>query len=120
MEFDIEPMSFRKKKGSGVKWLFAAALVGAAGFGAVKLKLIPSQSAPIAPAAAVSPVPPPIETAQPAAPVVNTPVVAPAPTPDRQLADDVKQRLAVADKALAKKQQAKQQLQQTRAASTRS
>jgi hypothetical protein len=111
MDFDLEPVNFGRKRHPG-RWLFAAALVGAAGFGAVKYNLIPisqGDATPVAPAAAspvpqadIAPAPQP-----PPAPVATTP---PAPEPAKTaLTDDVKARLANADKSLADKQKAKQQ-----------
>jgi hypothetical protein len=119
MDFDLEPVNFGKKRRPG-RWLFAAALIGAAGFGAVKYNLIPTSqgdSVPVAPVAAASPVPQadiaPAPQAPPPAPVATTP---PAPDPKNALSDDQRARLASADKNLADKQKAKQQqLQQKRA-----
>jgi len=123
MEFDLDPVSFKKKR-SGGKMLFAAAVVGAVAFGAVKYGLVQvpqGGSDPAANAAAVSPVPPSdmaATRAQPASPpaIVDIPAT-PKPDPAKVLPDDVKQRLANADKALAERQRAKQQqLQQSRSA----
>jgi hypothetical protein len=127
MDFDLEPLDFGKKRRPG-RWLFAAALIGAAGFGAVKYNLVPVANLIAASQNNASPVPPsvaaiplPVETTAappqtpPPAPVATTP---PAADPSKALGDDVKQRLADADKKLAAKQKAKQQqLQQRHAAS---
>jgi hypothetical protein len=131
-ELDLdEQVDFGRKKRSGGKWLFAAALIGAAGFGATKYKLLPfpqASSTPVVNAMAASPVPPP-EVAAPTppppapAPVATTPPAAPAPetVPAKAtVADEVKQRLAAADKALAERQKAKQQQLQQRHSATRS
>jgi hypothetical protein len=120
MDFDLEPVNFGKKRHPG-RWLFAAALIGAAGFGAVKYNLVPtlqSNASPVPPSVAAIPLP--VETAAapqtpPPAPVATTP---PAPEPAKNLNDDVKQRLAEADKKLAAKQKAKQQQAQTRHAAS--
>jgi hypothetical protein len=113
MDFDIEPVNFGRKKHPG-RWLVAAALVGAAGFGAVKYNLVPiahdePAAAAVPPSIAAIPLP-----VDPPAPAAVTPPPTPAaatPAPDTKpaLADDVKDRLAKADKALAAKQAAKQQ-----------
>ncbi len=123
MDFDIEPVNFGRKKHPG-RWLVAAALVGAAGFGAVKYNLVPiahNEAAAVVPpsvAAIPLPVDPPAAAAQmpPSTPAAATP---PADTKPA-LADDVKERLAKADKALASKQQAKQQQMQQKHAGGRS
>src|SRR5262249_50097214 len=39
MEFDLEPVNFRRKKRSGARWFFAAAVIGA-GFGALQFGLV--------------------------------------------------------------------------------
>ena len=111
-------MDFGKKRHPG-RWLFAAVLVGAAGFGAVKYNLVPIPQTDAPAAAAVSPVPPPVEVAPTPPP---TPVAAtPPPEPAKVLTDDVKARLANADKSLADKQKQKQQqLQQRHSAAPRS
>jgi hypothetical protein len=123
MDFDLEPVNFGKKRHTG-RWLFAAALIGAAGFGAVKYNLVPtsltslSNASPVPPSVAAIPLP--VETVAapqtpPPAPVATTP---PAPEPAKTISDDVKQRLADADKKLAAKQKAKQQQLQQRHASS--
>src|SRR5882762_1216792 len=75
MEFDLDDVEFRPKKRSGGRWLFAAALIGAAGFGAVKYRVVPMPqfaATQTMTAVAASPVP--------AAPEpVAAPVVAPDP-----------------------------------------
>jgi hypothetical protein len=123
MDFDIEPVNFGRKRRPG-RWLFAAALIGAAGFGAVKYNLIPtSQSEAPALAPAIAAIPLPQTDIAPApqpppAPVATTP---PAPEPPKPaLTDDVKARLASADKNLADKQKAKQQQLQQRHSASRS
>jgi len=128
MEFDLEPISFRPKKRSGARWLIAAALIGGAGFGAVKSGLVkvPELSAPAATAAAASPVPqadiaPPPTAPSPPSAATLSPIGTSDPARDKALSDDVKQRLANADKALAQKQKQKQEmLQQRRSAAPRS
>jgi hypothetical protein len=122
MDFEIDNVDFGKKK-HPVRWMFAAVLVGAAGFGAVKYKLvpIPTDSTPAVNAALAMPLPPAEPVAAPTPQPPPTPVAAPAPDPAKALPDDVKARLASADKQLADKQKARQQkLQQRRAASPRS
>jgi len=121
MDFEVDRVDFGRKK-HPIRWMFAAALVGAAGFGAVKYKLIPipTDSTPMN-AAITSPVPPSEPAATPTPETPPMPVAAPAPEPAKVLPDDVKARLASADKSLADKQKARQQqLQQRRAASPRS
>jgi hypothetical protein len=106
MEFDLEPVSFKKKR-SGGKMLFAAALIGAAGFGAVKYGLVQSPSSgPAVNAPAASPVPPSDMAVQPATPPPAVEVPA-APKPDPA-------------KALAEKQKVKQQQAQQHRAAPRS
>jgi hypothetical protein len=123
MDFDLEPVNFGRKRRPG-RWLVAAALVGAAGFGAVKYNLIPaSQSDTPALPAAVAAIPLPVETAAtPPATPTPPPAAAPAPEPAKPaLNDDVKARLASADAKLAEKQKQKaQQAAQRHAASPRS
>jgi hypothetical protein len=122
MDFELDRVDFGKKK-HPIRWMFAAALVGAAGFGAVKYKLvsIPFDMTPAVNAAITNPVPPSEPVAAPTPQPPPTPVAAPPPEPTKALPDDVKARLATADKALADKQKARQQqLQQRRAASPRS
>ncbi len=123
LDFDLDSVDFGRKKSSGGKWLFAAVLLGAAGFGAVKAKLVRLPDLdPGAPAAAamLSPVPAEtVATPPPASPppVAAAPTPAPEPAKETILADDVKQRLAAADKTLAEKQKQKQiQRQQSRPA----
>jgi hypothetical protein len=122
MEFDLEPVNFGRKKRSTGKWLFAAAVIGAAGFGATKYNLLPStpsNASPMVNAALAMPLPTPEATVAPTppppAPVAAAPVET---TPAKALPDDVKQRLANADKKLADKHKAKQQQAQTRHASS--
>jgi len=125
LDFDLDSVDFGRKKRSGGKWLFAAALLGAAGFGAVKAKLVrlpDLDPAHFATASMPSPVPvdtiaAPTPVAPPPAVAAPTPVPAPEPAKETLLADDVKQRLAAADKTLAEKQKQKQvQRQQSRPA----
>jgi hypothetical protein len=124
MEFDLEPVNFRRKKRSGAKMLFAALLVGGAGFGAVKYKLIPipqMESPPPVTAAMASPVPQNDIAPTPPTPPTPPPAAMPAPEPAKALTDDVKDRLAKADKVLSEKQKQKQQqAQQRRAAAPHS
>ena len=111
MEFDFEePVSFKKKRSGGKMLLAAAVVVGAAGFGAVKYGIvqIPQSADPVMAASLASPVPPVATTPPPQQPVVEAPTT-PKPSPAKALPDDVKDRLAKADKALAEKQKAKQQ-----------
>ena len=86
MDFDLEP-NFGRKKHPG-RWLFAAALIGAAGFGAMKYNLLPtSQSAAPALPPAVAAIPLPVDPPA-AAPVTPppTPAAAPAPEPGQGVA----------------------------------
>ncbi len=121
MDFDLEPVNFGRKKHPG-RWLFAAALIGAAGFGAMKYNLLPTSQndAPALPPA-VAAIPLPVETAA-APPVTPTPppAAAPAPEPAKALNDDVKARLASADAKLAQKQKQKAQQAAERHAAGRS
>jgi hypothetical protein len=123
MEFDLDSIEFRPKKRSGGRWLFAAAFIGAAGFGAVKYKVVPMPqlgamqaftAAAASPVPASEPVAAPVRTPDPPAPVVAAPAPTAESAKDTALADDVKQRLAKADKALADKQKLKQQQVQQR------
>ncbi len=121
MDFELDNVDFAKKK-HPMRWMFAAVLVGAAGFGAVKYKLvpIPADSTPAVNAALAMPLPTSEPAATPTPQPPPTPVAAPAPEPAKVLPDDVKARLANADDALAKKQKARQQQLQQRHASPRS
>jgi outer membrane biosynthesis protein TonB len=122
MEFDLDSVEFRPKKRSAGRWLFAAALVGAAGFGAVKYQVVPMPqfavqsltAAAASPARAPEPVAAPARAADPPAPVVATPTPTTEPKKDTALPDEVKERLAKADKILAEKQKVKQQQLQQR------
>ena len=116
MEFDVDDVEFRPKKRSGGRWLFAAALIGAAGFGAVKYRVVPIPQfagTQALTAVAASPVPAaetvaPVRAPDPPAPAIVAPTPTTEPAKDSKLADDVKDRLANADKILAEKQKAKQ------------
>jgi hypothetical protein len=121
MDFEIDNVDFAKKK-HPMRWMFAAVLVGAAGFGAVKYKLvpIPTDSTPAVNAALAMPLPTSEPAATPTPQPPPTPVAAPAPEPAKVLPDDVKARLASADDALAKKQKARQQQRHASPRSSRS
>jgi hypothetical protein len=117
MDFDLDAVSFRPKKRSPLRWLAAAAVVGAAAFGFAKrgalvgsLHLPPSGSLVNAAGAMIAAPPPPSPAPTP---VVATP---PAPVEDAQvqrLSDETKRALEEADKKLAAKQQQKQKELQT-------
>jgi hypothetical protein len=119
MDFDFEAVSFRPRKRSPVRWLAAAAVVGAAAFGFAKrgalvgsLHLPPSGSlANAAGAMIAAPTPPP---------PAPTPAVAPSPpapveaAPVQRLSEETKRALEEADAKLAAKQQQKQKDLQSR------
>jgi hypothetical protein len=105
-DFDTGPSAFRKKKSGATRWIAAAAVLGAIGYGATKMDKLsalgfaargvaaqslvattPPQAAP--PPPAVTPPPPAADTAPKPAP------------PESRFSDDQKKALMEADKARA-------------------
>jgi hypothetical protein len=118
MDFDLEAASFRPRKRSPVRWMAAAALVGAAAFGFVKRgALVGSFHLPAngsfanatGALIATPTLPPPAP-----APVVAAPPAAPEVTSESRLSEETKRALEEADKKLAAKQQQKQKELQSR------
>jgi hypothetical protein len=119
MDFDLDAISFRPRKRSPLRFIAAAAVIGAAAFGIAKrgalvgaLHLPPTGSLANATgaiiAAPISPAPAPTPTVAPSPPVV------PEAAPAQRLSDDTKRALEEADKKLAAKQQQKQKELQSR------
>jgi hypothetical protein len=135
IDFDVDSVSFRpRKRRSTMRWIVAAAFIGAIGFGAVKrnelasryrVYLPPSVAARLArvpmfaaalraeptpppPVQAAAPTPPP--ALPPPAPTPMATAVQPAPTPtvDTRFSDDQKKALLDADKTRTEKQKQKQ------------
>jgi hypothetical protein len=136
IDFDLDGDPFKRKKSSKLRWLVAAAFIGAIGFGVVKrhelveryrVYLPPSVAARLAnvPGFAASlnavplppppaPTPPPVEVAPAVTPPAPIPApaptvnAAPAATTDSRFSDDQKKALLDADKVRADKQKQKQ------------
>ncbi len=129
IDFDLDSVSFRPRRRSKLRWVVAAAILGALGFAGVKrnelaeryrVYLPPSVIARLAPFTAslrTVPTPPPVQVAAPTPPPVVTaaPIAAPpAPAPssavavDTRFSDDQKKALRDADKTRTEKQKQKQ------------
>jgi len=129
MDFDVEPVNFRSRKRSVVKWMFAAAVIGGIGFGIKKYNLynfLPVQNGLPAWATAAAANPGnPIPATQGVTTAATELPAAPAPAPaalDKgsmpsadskdKFSDDQKRALLEADKARAEKHKQKQLQQQ--------